>query len=502
MTPRPDRVKIVQSDLEGKIYWTWTWGGEPQVAVTLSRQVAKVRGLLAEALPGALPGEVTDADLAPVPAKLRALGGLAAGGSLPERYRGPHGDAPTLAAGTSKAEDRRRAEVLRTHRCLTGPLSTPDREARWAADLAQALVPGQLLAEIGERARTNQPFEFLIMVSGDCAAVPWEILPVAEGKVLLDVATVTHFAPMTQRDFSGVPPRRWGATKALPPLWVIDPRLGRGNGWHVLDEDEHAEWARLAAVDGGTMRVAVDYDRIELSRDLLPDGSQPGLDSKAGRFFYLGHVAGGDDDPQSTSLLLGCGSRVYSTATMSGPVRGFSARDALMGTIDFAEANGDRRTRYPDAALADGMPREVPGNQLWPMPARVALIACDSGSDFRHAEPFGLVTAFFEAGAELITATRWALITDRAFGCYSDAGRHPLQEAALAVDAAHRGDRPVADIGAWQRERLARWRCDGELADSPLTWAALANHVWRPRANPLPPGLEGLVDEKAEGAGG
>ncbi|MER6767161.1 hypothetical protein ABT266_43950, partial [Amycolatopsis sp. NPDC000746] len=43
----------------------------------------------------------------------------------------------------------------------------------------------------------------------------------------------------------------------------------------------------------------------------------------------------------------------------------------------------------------------------------------------------------------------------------------------IAVDTALAGPDPVAELCAWQRERLARWRERPEPARSPAFWAAL-----------------------------
>lgn len=491
-------LRIIISDLGESAYWTWSWGSLPEVAVTPPEQVCRVRQLLAAALPGQVPA---DAEVRPaeLPPGLVSLSGLSAGESLP---REPRGSGVAAVAGRrGRAKARRLAQAAMVNRCMTGPLSTPKKAARWAEELADALLPAALRAEVRSHVEEGGRIELTIMPSGACAAVPWEILPVSENRVLLDVADITHFAPMTQREVAGVPPDHWDGDGLRRPLWVIDPGPDPQGRRHILDGDAHAVWRTRGEV--GTARVAGDYDRVKFSRDLLRDPAQPSRVSRASRLFYLGHVTGSEADPEATALMLGCDAQVYGANMRNQVMRGLTARDALVGTVDLYEEQAIRRgtrLRFPEAALGpDGEPREVPGSELWPMPARVALIACDSGPDFNHPEPFGLITAFFEAGAELITATRWALITDRVFACYGvgheSQPRRPLHEAALRVDAAHDGQRPVAEIAAWQLERLDAWRAGGDIADSPLTWAALANYVRHPRASPLPPGLAGLIDE-------
>lgn len=499
MTHSSPGLRIVLSDLGDSLYWTWAWDGEkPRVEVIGPERAARVRELLDEALPGRVRPAVSQADLDEVPVEMRNLSGLTADGKdvIVDEALDGH------AASAGRRADlivARQSMALAVHRCLTGPLSSPARSQDWADELALALLPRTLVTELTDKGSGSKHLDIMIMPSGSCAAVPWEILPIGGGRVLLDVANVAHFAPMTQRDFGGTPPNRWGTGGNTHPLWVIDPRTNGRSAWHVLDDATRGDWEALCARREGTARIGVDYDRIELSNDLLGNAKHPSLVSAVGRFFFLGHVI--SDGLESTALLLGCGESVYSVTPKGRKPRGFSARDALLGTIDFDADDQTRSDRFPPAALdSDGQPTEVPGSQLWPMPARVALIACGSGVDFRYPEPFGLVTAFFEAGAELITATRWTLLTDRAFACYAEPsdGRRPLHEAALVVDSAHAGERPLADIATWQREMLERWRLGGRIADSPLTWASLATHLWRPRANPVPQGLAGLIDERAQ----
>mgnify|MGYP001555572625 FL=1 len=48
-----------------------------------------------------------------------------------------------------------------------------------------------------------------------------------------------------------------------------------------------------------------------------------------------------------------------------------------------------------------------------------------------------------------------------------------MAEAVIAVDLAHRAREAGRAVNDWQRGQLRRWR-SGELAASPLWWAALA----------------------------
>jgi hypothetical protein len=82
-------------------------------------------------------------------------------------------------------------------------------------------------------------------------------------------------------------------------------------------------------------------------------------------------------------------------------------------------------------------------------------------------------------GAELVTATRWALPTSFAFHRLAglDEAVRPLTEAVAAVDAAHEGQDPPRSLAAWQRGQLARWRDGSRIEHSPLLWAALTTIV-------------------------
>lgn len=63
--------------------------------------------------------------------------------------------------------------------------------------------------------------------------------------------------------------------------------------------------------------------------------------------------------------------------------RPFSALDLLRGTIE---------CRVRDHRLPLGFEQPERGRTIWPMPARVAIIACEGGADYRATETFGLVT--------------------------------------------------------------------------------------------------------------
>jgi hypothetical protein len=87
-------------------------------------------------------------------------------------------------------------------------------------------------------------------------------------------------------------------------------------------------------------------------------------------------------------------------------------------------------------------------------------------------EQAGLPVALANAGADLLTVTRWTLPTDIA-----PPTRMGTTALALAVDAAHGDPAPVDALRRWQLGRLDAWREHGQPEDSPLLWAALATYV-------------------------
>ena len=141
-------------------------------------------------------------------------------------------------------------------------------------------------------------------------------------------------------------------------------------------------------------------------------------------------------------------------------------------------ADGDVGHAYRAALhLADDRPLTASDlmSLKLPMPPRVALIACASGGDYQFDEATGLVAAMILGGAQLVTATLWSLPTAagyRQFASNAD-DLDPMADAIIAVDQAHETADAGCAVNAWQREQMRRWR-DGDLAASPLYWAALA----------------------------
>lgn len=357
------------------------------------------------------------------------------------------------------------AEGMR--RAFMGALADHDSERRLARTLAEALWPEGLTAQIRQVSeRAGRPL-VRIQPSPRVAQVPWELLAVDDNDVrLIDLADVVTTAPASLRPRN--PPT--AATQSADTdavVLVLDPRvpgfradspLGSVLGPPGSDPELLSLVRRhldAGAVVPSVATPAEAFRRTDLDRDWLSGALRKG----ARRLLYVGHVSGAPVEggqSEDGTLHLSCAAE---TVGLTEPVRThrpLSAKDLLLGTLPLR---------------ADG----EPGARIWPAPARVALIGCESGGDLRFAESFGPATAMLHNGAELVTATRWVLPTSFAFHRLAQLPEsvRPLSEAIVAVDAAHEHEDPVHRLGRWQREQLDRWRADGRIEHSPLLWAAL-----------------------------
>jgi hypothetical protein len=306
----------------------------------------------------------------------------------------------------------------------TGPLVHPSSEPWTAVRLGQALLPAELRDELLGTAAVHTRHTVTIATRGWLAQVPWEALALDEvGDVRLveRCRVLAGLSPAVNAGRRRAPHPRAGARilRVLDPGSRSDPELQPiYPGGYPLDWDDRLGPGERLHPDG---------------RSLSPDRFGELLRAEPGwsRLFYFGHcLPGSGDTPAGAALVL-------STAAGSEP---FTAH-AWLSAPDF-----------------------------WPCPARVALIACGS-DDTVHLEQSGLPIAAVNAGAELLTVTRWTLPLDE------EPPRQPATtRLALAVDAAHDDPDPAAAIGRWQRERLAAWRSHGDRGDSPLLWASLASY--------------------------
>lgn len=349
----------------------------------------------------------------------------------------------------------------------TAAFAAPDTEYLLARDLSRALLPYDLAGQLHTLYRQGIRPLIRLQPSPRVAQVPWEILAPAPDLRLIDIADIGLLAPAGVVHGPARIARGWAETRGLPVVAVLDPRIpgfrADSELGSVLGRMTHPTplTRRLAGhIDSGRLRPEVTtpaeiFRRTDLDRDWLSRTLRAG----AARLLYVGHVTAAPPESgqsENTELHLACTAETAGFAEPQRTHRPLSAKDLLLGTHTLA---------------AD----PVSGQELWPMPSRVALIACESGGDLRFTEALGLVAAMITGGAELVTATRWPLPTDLAFqrwGAAADAT--PLQEVVRAVDTAHEAADPVAELAEWQRDRLRAWRATGAVEDSPVLWSAFA----------------------------
>ncbi|MGB4135398.1 MAG: hypothetical protein WA971_02470 [Microbacterium sp.] len=372
------------------------------------------------------------------------------------------------ALPTPRAGERMEAAL---GRAFDGALAHPERERALMADLAGFLIPDFVIAQIRAHRLAGREVELRIMPPPSCVRVPWALLVVGgedegegggegvRGSRLGELVTVIDDVPAA---FHVGRARVAAEEPAGPLVAVIDP-----------------------ALDIPRMRLFTDDQRRSLA---VPGADEPGARMTAARlsqqlrrtppsgFVFVGHVAG---DAGSTAMHL---SPAEATPELpSSAVAGLlTAADLVLGMSD------------------SGGPT---GAEIWPMPASVAIVACNSGGDLGRREPFGLVISCLNAGAQWALATRWVLPTDSTFRWFaaSRASRsggggafrtsvavgpgaaEPLAEVARAAIAAVTDGEGSSRITAFLRERIRLWDAvsadvppSERIALSPLTWGALA----------------------------
>ena len=218
--------------------------------------------------------------------------------------------------------------------------------------------------------------------------------------------------------------------------------------------------------------------RAELART-LGDSAPPD------RLFYVGHVSHVALSPGSTGILLSDSGFVYGRGAVvargGAATRPLTAADLIEGTLglqrylpelEVSERVDRAHLEAPWGGKLDDAER--PGAEIWPMPPRVVLVACDSGGDLRDSEPFGLATAIINAGAAFVAATKWTLLTDYAVQQVTGEAATPLVDLVIDLDDATTSEAPFAAVAALQLRMLELWRTSGEVIHSPLFWAAVS----------------------------
>lgn len=312
-------------------------------------------------------------------------------------------------------------------------LTRPDDELRAAVTLGKGLLPEVLRASLlGRRARGTVD-AVTVATRGWLAGIPWDLVALDDaGTRLIDHAVVAgglsptisasrrRLAPgrdLTSAGYAGVDPGPvTGRTGPLYPSG-FPARLVR----QLRDADD----------DYSAPGEGVTADLLAYSLHRAPS-----------RLLYLGHIrAGREGAPAAAALVL----------------RGRTVDDPELLTARQWLADPDR----------------------WPCPTRVALIGCAS-DDSAAFEQSGLVVAAVNAGAQLVTSTRWPLPTDhpvpRPCTPTQPVNHEGLTDLALAVHAAHRQADPLTALRTWQVAQLDRWRGSGEVIASPLLWASAVTY--------------------------
>ncbi len=335
-----------------------------------------------------------------------------------------HRLSPTLGAGS---DTRGRGGLW------ASALTRADEERAAAEVLGEALLPAQLRSALLSRGPRIVD-TVTVATRGWLAAIPWDLLALERGgpRLLEHAHVLGGLSPVITgtRARTSLPEDR-----ARPGLCVIDPGPLSGpvgslypNGY----PERLVQQLRDAGDDYIAAQEGLDADRLAYQLNRAPS-----------RLLYLGHVRPGRPESPAAAALVLRGPAI-DVPTM------FTARQWLSAP------------------------------QTWPCPARVALIGCAS-DDSVIFEQSGLVVAAVNAGAQLVTSTRWPLPTDHP-APWNPAPAQPvnhegLTDLAVATHRAHQKPRPVHELRQWQLERLHQWRQSALLADSPLLWASTVTYA-------------------------
>lgn len=334
------------------------------------------------------------------------------------------------------------------HRAWTGALARPRAEQDLALALGKLLLPDALREQLLSSGRRDNPDVTLVIAPGPTLArVPWELLAVDRGLRLLECARIRGGLSPVALHGRALQPR---SSDKGHVLRVVDPGPA---GKRLYGLQARLAW-KAATQKGDVLPPRGEVNRQSLSALLKGEPR---------RLLYVGHAGSGPPDQPSAAHLV-----INEKEKEKGNM--FTAAEWLRDPV------------------------------RWPMPRRVAIIACHS-NDTQHAEQMGLVLAAVHAGAELITCTRWSLPDDN-----SDPERpasRPLTQAdpprigattdlAFAVDAAHDSADPVGHLRRWQLQRLDAWRDCPSTAHAPLVWAAPVTYLAPPE---IPDTAQPLGDE-------
>lgn len=290
-----------------------------------------------------------------------------------------------------------------------------------------------------------------VSTSGEVEArLPWEANELddfTDGYRLMELADVVLSPPVSiVAAASHTPPRR--GRHRTPPILVLDPKVPGQRPDSPLGSvlgrptPESAVATHFGSVD---VFRRTDTDRVWLS-DALQRGPS--------RMMFVGHASAAPGEvgyAERAAIHLSCDGSVSGRAEVVGSHRPFTAADLMAEPA------------------------------RWPMPPRVALVACDSGADYRFDEAHGMVAAMVLAGAELVTATLWSLPTTAGYRRFTGAdtvsdGFDPMAELIIAVDTAHESADAALTLARWQRAQMRRWR-SGDRRAHPIYWGSLVTFV-------------------------
>lgn len=307
------------------------------------------------------------------------------------------------------------------------------------AALGSALLPAALRVALLARRDQDAPDLVTIAARGWLASLPWDLLGLAGpgGPRLLERAcVVAGLSPViTATRHLSSPPR----DPASAGCAAVDPGppLGPAPTLYPAGIPDRLTCALTAADDTSGVHT----------RGMTPEELAYHLHQHPSRLLYVGHIhtPPRQDEAAAAAFIL------------RGPTPTMPAR--LTARQWIAEPN------------------------RWPAPPRVALIGCAS-NDATSYEQTGLVVAAVNAGAHLVTATRWPLPTDNpdTRGCtpHQPVHHEALTDLAVAVHAAHISRDPLTHLRAWQLTRLHRWKTTGDIHHSPLLWASPLTYLTPP----------------------
>ncbi len=313
-------------------------------------------------------------------------------------------------------------------------LTRPGDELRAAVTLGRGLLPEPLRLSLLAGRDCGTVDAVTVATRGWLAGIPWDILALDEvGTRLIEHAVVAGgLSPAITASRHHAAP---AADLTRPGYALVDP-------------------GPLTGPTGSLYPSGYPTRLVRALRDAEDDYSAPGegvtedllayqLHRSPARLLYLGHVrAGREETPAAAALVL----------------RGRHGKDPGLLTARRWLADPDR----------------------WPCPARVALIGCAS-DDNGVFEQSGLVVAAVNAGAQLVTSTRWPLPTDnplpRPVTPMQPVNHEGLTDLALAVHGAHQQAAPMKALRTWQLAALDSWRGSGDVSASPLLWASVVTYT-------------------------